>query len=1087
MTSRNVPIQKLTQTIDYEVNNEVLATCNSIGYFEEGKYIKEPDCNACLKDLIRFLRSDNAHTFAVRRQLGSCNLIVNDLVPIMKQHCVTDHELFDLVLRLLVSLTNPALLLFKEEMPTERDQKKIFLELIDHLFAYKQVLAYDVKFWSVVAKHMLRILNVSTDQREEDDKILFERILILLRNALHVPSQDEHEVVYGDDNVHDKLLVALKLAGMFDILLHVCQTPDEHEFCFHILEIFSLIFKEQDSELLAKHSNSIKVCDLERKNDVREMKELLARDKARLGNRSATFDRFKGSTYVVKNFKVIGDRDLICHKTISDVSEITFDADKRSQRKAKNRQHLKDNEHISNSSKRSHSSTFEVKRHLRDLCCAFLADSYNLFMKRVRYYLERSSSAENDETYYLWASDFFMQFNRNSGASCELVKETFTAEFLHYLHCLIEMHLDRVKTDKKQFAQWSKRLHYGIKAYRELLFTVAHVHSEHRYEVYEAANEIKRKIFYEQEHRELLRTLLLVYDPIKMSDGYLNDLIEANHIFLKLFEYYAKKNKTIVVNKKKKVTRRKAKPKTDKQTDALSSEQLWTELSDQVRRDLELLSGSNDDLEDEELNAFDMLSSLSKDEQKMNVMKKIVVCLRDKQSERAIKLLRTARYFFIADDDDEAFGRPGSSIEQEVQVLREMFTNELLIQDEGDNGDTNRSDDGDEPEPDEDEPAARVEYREENLEFTEFVKTYATPKIIFPFCLSLKNYEYNAMRINSYIIKMFHRLAFDCLMYAQFFQLSILRTFQQIMNKHSDNDCYTELIRFAQFVVGKLLKVVAKNDKIFVEILYWKNTREAYEVEEGYGSSKVEPVKKNGKKGRNKGKGDLSRVEVDADDDDSNEPIEIERTNVEKRSDKPKRTKNEKRKGRSNKKARTTEFGDEEFAGEQSNLSDDDAANDVGASTFDRIFGNKVDQHQSDDESDDEQVRPMHMDESPMQSDSSGQSTAKKRRRLVIADDQNDDDDDIEPIKGQEMVQDLNEEDDERMDVASTVTTAEEQSSTEDQGQTVDDTEVTEPQNEPVAPTTVDVTDDSSQESLVNQRNQRRPKATLSSDDEPED
>ena len=242
MGSRGRPVQSLTVTHDYEVNNEVLATCNSIGYLDNGVYIQEPDCKTCIQDLIHFLRSDNSHTFAIRRQLGNTNVLANDFIPIMKQHCVQNKELFDLVLRLLVNLTNPALLLFREQVPTEREQKKIFLELISHLFAYKSVLAYDVKFWSVVAKHLLRILQLNASKRNEDDKVMFERILILVRNVLHVPSEDENDVIFGEDNVHDKLLISFKLSGLFDILLHICQTPEEHEFCFHILEIFSLIF-----------------------------------------------------------------------------------------------------------------------------------------------------------------------------------------------------------------------------------------------------------------------------------------------------------------------------------------------------------------------------------------------------------------------------------------------------------------------------------------------------------------------------------------------------------------------------------------------------------------------------------------------------------------------------------------------------------------------------------------------------------------------------------------------------------------------------------------------------------------------------
>ena len=87
---------------------DVQATCSNLGIFDGEKYLPEPDCVECVKDLIRFLRyrktnnietsifEDNtrvlAHTnfrrddenHCVRRALGSLGVLRSDLVPLLR-------------------------------------------------------------------------------------------------------------------------------------------------------------------------------------------------------------------------------------------------------------------------------------------------------------------------------------------------------------------------------------------------------------------------------------------------------------------------------------------------------------------------------------------------------------------------------------------------------------------------------------------------------------------------------------------------------------------------------------------------------------------------------------------------------------------------------------------------------------------------------------------------------------------------------------------------------------------------------------------------------------------------------------------
>ena len=197
--------------------------------------------------------------------LGSCNFLTTDLAPLIKQHCLNDKQLFDYVIRLLSSLTIPPILLFKEQIPDNIEKRKIYLDLQQYVFNYKQDLSIDVMFWSVIAKQMLKILQIEQDKREEDDKIILERMLILIRNILNITAPDEEDCIAGEDNTHDKLLISMKKACIYDILIYICQTVNEHELAFHVLEIFQLMFREQEAEILAKLTDSLRLSEAEKR------------------------------------------------------------------------------------------------------------------------------------------------------------------------------------------------------------------------------------------------------------------------------------------------------------------------------------------------------------------------------------------------------------------------------------------------------------------------------------------------------------------------------------------------------------------------------------------------------------------------------------------------------------------------------------------------------------------------------------------------------------------------------------------------------------------------------------------------------
>ncbi len=88
------------------------------------------------------LRRDNEN-HEIRRQLGQIQVLQSDLLPLLKlkdSDSGQDPELFDMVLRVLVNLTNPELLLFREELPEEKVTRNYYMQLQGHRQQYKVIL-----------------------------------------------------------------------------------------------------------------------------------------------------------------------------------------------------------------------------------------------------------------------------------------------------------------------------------------------------------------------------------------------------------------------------------------------------------------------------------------------------------------------------------------------------------------------------------------------------------------------------------------------------------------------------------------------------------------------------------------------------------------------------------------------------------------------------------------------------------------------------------------------------------------------------------------------------------------------------------
>ncbi|RXG71731.1 Protein timeless-like protein [Armadillidium vulgare] len=795
--------------------------------------IKKPDCLETIKDLIRYLkRDDDSHH--IRRALGETKVLQTDLIPILKFYA-EDKELFDVTLRLVVNLTNPVLLLFKEELPEEKITRQQYLQMIGHQQSFKASFA-DEAVWSILVGRLGEILNKDWDEREEEERLVVERILILVRNILAVAaSPDEEKRTDDDASIHDQVLWALHLARFEDLLLYISSSNNEQELCLHIIEIISKMLKEQDASQLA--SAGIQRSHSEKEKDEKELMEIrrreaLAKQQKIKKHYSARHSRF-GGTYYIMNMKSISDRDMIAHKHVTDIESLSFDQSKRAKKTPKNRMPLKDCDV-------TRRSTLAIRLFLQEFCIEFLNGAFNSLMYIVKDNLNRARAQEHDEIYYLWAIEFFLKFNRSHNFKIELTTEVLNIQTFHYIQTLMENYYETMTTDKKKIPLWSRRMHKGIKAYQELLMTLSFMDKSDIESVRESSRILKNKVFYVVEYRELALILLQNFDELKMTMNYLRDLVETTHVFLKLLEGICGKQRHLVVQKKK-VRKTKPKKKNVNQTDSLglpTEEELviqWDEKSDTL---LSVIKGDMGDLPT--TFPYDPVSNVPEEEQKEIAMKKINLLLRRGDLHEAVSLLRTSREIW---PEGDIFGAGTMDPLEESLCLRSIFmaninppepTKHIAEEEEEMEEDS-----------DEEEERQEVQFSEQEFNLIGFIRRFGHIKVLQAYCLLFKNFFKNSENVNHCILKMFHRLAWDCKLVAIFFQASLFKTFLKIFDEHDpSNRSHVDAVKFAKFIFKKFVQTAGENKKVFMELLFWKTNKDALEIECGYGNSESDNTKR---------------------------------------------------------------------------------------------------------------------------------------------------------------------------------------------------------------------------------------------------
>lgn len=533
--------------------------------------------------------------------------------------------------------------------------------------------------------------------------------------------------------------------------------------------------------------------------------------------------------------KSISERELLVHRPITKLESINFDKDKNPERLMKKKKRPMQEVDA------SRRSTLGIRVFLKDMCIGFLSNVYNFIMRNVKSQLAHQNSESSDESFYMCAIKFFMEFNRHNGCEIDIVSETFSVKTLHYIQTQLDVYTENLTLDKENPLKWSKRCHVALRAYKELIMTVLELEKSKDTIVRESCNVIKSNMFYVVEYRELPLQLLQCYDEVKFPLSYLKDLVEMVHIFLKMLEHQSAKCRLLLVEKKKrKVRKSKKKKKAEVEKKAEMSEtqleEVWSEIAESVSSAIK----GDDPLPS--IMPFDPASDTSIDDQRNDAMKRIHHFLHDKQVPEALALLRASREVW---PENDLFGSPNITPEDEFLAVREIFFTRIEVP-APDNAaafnDDNENNNSDEDMQDDDEDEERqmeLSKVEEEFKFSVFIKRFSTWKVVRAYGILLRDFQTNSSFINHCIVKMLHRIAWDCAIPAMLFQASIFRTFQRLLNYPGAEESTKtkEMVKFARFVLSKFFQVARNSDKVFAELLFWKSARDAIEVVEGYGST----------------------------------------------------------------------------------------------------------------------------------------------------------------------------------------------------------------------------------------------------------
>uniref|UniRef100_A0A5S6QRS4 Timeless N-terminal domain-containing protein n=1 Tax=Trichuris muris TaxID=70415 RepID=A0A5S6QRS4_TRIMR len=834
-----------------QVNKDLQAAVGSLGFLDGQTYMKEPDCHETLKDIIYFLRHDDVdHT--ARKFIGACNIVGNDLVPIVVSY-PDDVDLFDSAMKLLVNLTQPVDILMEHTDRRVISTNAETATLLSCLQQSQSAFANE-QFFAVLTAKLKPLVAMKWHERREEHVVLMQRILALSKQVLSIPPATVCHLLVSSSSTADRIIVAMEMSKFLDVLLDIAKSRSNRDFHFTCLEIVRALVNSQKADVLARSS-------VEQEQKWQEERRLLLKDKLENDMREMEMERRKiaartqrfPSIYAIRGKKAIGGvNDAISLKPKATVGQLSQDHLKKPKKFGKKQ--------AGATTEAPRLSPLSVRLALRNFCSSLLRSGFSRLIATCYQMIARGESRNRWATEcYMWAAAFFLKFSRYySLRQCNLSIFTSVGA-VHFVQQELQSCVELTASDKENASQWGRRAQMSLQAYCEQLKALWFISQGSDPDASAAASETLGVIFRVVEYRELLITLLKNYNPAHLSKSYLKDLIEGTHFYLEILEFFCKLHGgSMIVQRKVRQHHRRRKPRntngplpedipTPGAADApRSRDDQWPILEEELKQALSDPSSLPDNVV-----PVDFAADYQHGEETAAKVKIQETLLQGKVTE-AISLLRACRDLWPDDEifscEDEAlsmktifFDRypggeaPGPSdvtadgLDVGVQGTEKVAEQDADFElDEADNDDQNHVDND-----------IRSSIREVSLQADDIIQRYANPLFVQWYVWLLKDFDKNTARLNHCLVRMLRRIAFELRLAPMLYQAGLFRILQRCgagRQSRSFRERHKELVAFGEQLLTSFFELLPRSPKLPAEILFWKSAREAFELEHGYGS-----------------------------------------------------------------------------------------------------------------------------------------------------------------------------------------------------------------------------------------------------------
>ena len=379
--------------------NELLFWVQEVGTVKKAEgqelFIKSEYCEQSLRDISKFLRTDDPKNPIMRRELGKWNFLPDSLLPLLVSQ-QKDKKLTFLTVLIMAELTY-----LPDKEATDYREHVQCLRKYKHAFLAPKVI-------HTLIDLLVQCLDQKTTEATEKNSQMIELIIVVFKNLVQIPKDETSK----DWAFRLFLLQKFSEESVLDSFVYMTELFDTEfskKLSFHFLEIFFHIFKDYspcDFFELTKKQTLKDFMSTERKNTQK-----------RASQRSTRHSRF-GTCIVIKD-KQNGTKKIVPGIPTSNVRNRDIGTKSAPKRKAKepenpvgmqiHKKKFGENNIAWNDEEQ------KVKEYLKKMAVDFLERSFNPLIDVLldSFYSNIESEEDMHEKYkYIKLASFFMAFCR---------------------------------------------------------------------------------------------------------------------------------------------------------------------------------------------------------------------------------------------------------------------------------------------------------------------------------------------------------------------------------------------------------------------------------------------------------------------------------------------------------------------------------------------------------------------------------------------------------------------------------------------------------------------------------------------------